>query len=176
MDFELQTERLLLRPLLLTDGDAFFAMNNNPNVNAYLRNPLKTKAETEQYIQKIINEYKKNGIGRFAVILKESQELIGFSGLKYRNTLENNHTDFYDLGYRFAEQHWRNGYATEAALAWLHHGFNTMKLLAIHACAVTDNIGSNTVLQKLGFEFTNQYLVGNIPHSWYTIKNKNAIL
>lgn len=172
MDFELQTKRLLLRPLTLDDVDDFFDIKINPNVSAYLRIPLKTKEETEQYIRKIINEYEKNGIGRFAVFLKETGKLIGFSGLKYRNTLENNHIDFYDLGYRFAEEHWRKGYATEAAIAWLNHGFSTMKLPVIYACAVTDNIGSNAVLQKLGFEFTNQYLVGDTPHSWYKIENK----
>ncbi|WP_284652581.1 GNAT family N-acetyltransferase [Flavobacterium terrisoli] len=173
MNLILETERLILRPLELSDVDDFFAMNNNPNVNAYLRNPLQTREETKQYIQKIINEYQKNGIGRFAVILKNTNKLIGFSGLKYRAALENNHIDFYDLGYRFAEEHWRKGYATEAAIAWLEYGFNTMKLPIIYACAVSDNIGSNTVLQKLGFEFTNEYLANNQPHSWYQFeKNK----
>jgi len=175
MDFELQTERLLLRPLTLDDVDDFFAINNNPNVSAYLRIPLKSREETEQYIRKILNEYEKNGIGRFAVVLKESQKLIGFSGLKFRNTLENNHINFYDLGYRFAEEHWRKGYATEAALAWLDYGFKTMNLPVIYACAVTDNNGSNAVLQKLGFEFTNQYVVGETPHSWYKLENKNTV-
>lgn len=80
MNLTLETERLLLRPLELSDVDAFFEMNDNPNVNRYLRNPLTTKVETEKYIQKIIGEYHKNGIGRYAVILKENNQLIGFSG------------------------------------------------------------------------------------------------
>ena len=172
MKLILETERLILRPLELSDVDAFFAMNNNPKVNAYLRNLLQTKAETEQYIQKILNEYEKNDIGRFAVILKENSKLIGFSGLKYRSSEENGYVNFYDLGYRFAEEYWRKGFATEAALTWLDYGFNTMKLPTIHACAVTNNIGSNAVLQKLGFEFTNHYFVNNTQHSWYKIEKK----
>jgi RimJ/RimL family protein N-acetyltransferase len=142
-------------------------------VNFYLRNPILTKTQAEQYLQKIIAEYQKNGIARCAVILKETNQLIGFSGLKYRDTAENNHADFYDLGYRFAEEHWRKGYATEAALAWLDYGFNIMKLSTIHACAVSDNIGSNAVLQKLGFQFTNEYLVHNTPHNWYKMEKQN---
>src|SRR6476620_9617862 len=117
MNLILETERLLLRPLELTDVEAFFAMNNNPNVNAYLRNPLQTIEQTEKYVQKIIGEYEQNGIGRFAVVLKDTGKLIGFSGLKYRATEENGYAHFYDLGYRFAEEHWRKGFATEAALA-----------------------------------------------------------
>jgi RimJ/RimL family protein N-acetyltransferase len=173
MDLILETERLLLRPLDLSDVDDFFSMNNNPNVNRYLRNPITSKIEANQYIQKIINEYQKNNIARFAVILKETNKLIGFSGLKFRNTLENNHIDFYDLGYRFSEEYWRNGFATESSLAWLDYGFNTMKLSTIHACAVSENIGSNKVLKKMGFEFTNQYIVNNSMHNWYTFQNKN---
>lgn len=60
MNLILQTERLILRPLELSDADDFFVMNDNPNVNRYLRNPLKTKTEAEKYIQKIINEYQQN--------------------------------------------------------------------------------------------------------------------
>ncbi|MGK4568048.1 GNAT family N-acetyltransferase [Flavobacterium sp. 3HN19-14] len=167
------TERLILRPLTISDVDDFFLMNNNPNVNAYLRNPITTKAEAKQYIQKIISEYERNNIARFGVILKATNRLIGFSGLKYRNTLENNHIDFYDLGYRFSEKQWRKGFATEAALAWLDYGFNTMQLSKIHACAVRDNIASNSVLKKIGFTFMNQYSVNNELHNWYTIKKQN---
>lgn len=172
MKLILETERLLMRPLKLSDAETFFEMNNNPNVNAYLRNPIQTKTESEQYIQKIIQEYQKNGIARFAVILKKTNTLIGFSGLKYRDKIENNHSNFYDLGYRFAEKHWHNGFATEAAAAWLEYGFKTMKLSTIHACAVSNNIGSNKVLQKVGFQFVNQYCVNNSIHNWYTIENK----
>jgi len=170
---QLETDRLLMRPLTLSDVDDFFAMNDNPNVNIYLRNPVRTKDEAEEYIQRIINEYNRNGISRFAVILKETNKLIGFSGLKYRDTLENNHSNFHDLGYRFAEEHWRKGFATEAALAWLDYGFNTMKLQTIHACAISSNIGSNTVLRKLGFEFMNEYFILGSMHNWYTLDKQN---
>lgn len=176
MNLTLETERLLLRPLELSDAGDFFAMNDNPNVSKYLRIPLRTRDQTEAYIQKIINEYDKNGIGRFAVVLKETDKLIGFSGLKFRPTEENGFSNVYDLGYRFAEEHWRKGFATEAALTWLDYGFNIMKLPAIHACAVKDNAGSNAVLKKIGFKFVNEYTANNEPHNWYIIENQNLIL
>lgn len=80
----LETERLILRPLEIKDIDDFFEMNNNPNVNRHLRNPLLNKLDVENYIKKIRAEYVKNGIGRYGVILKENNKLIGFSGLKFR--------------------------------------------------------------------------------------------
>lgn len=166
----MQTERLLFRPLELSDLDDFFDMNNNPNVNAFLRNPITSKTLAESYIQRIIAEYEKFGIGRYAVVLKENNKLIGFSGLKYRSQEENKYSNFYDLGYRFAEEHWGKGYATEAALFWINYGFETLKLPYIYACAVDENYASNHVLRKVGFTFVNQYTVHHSLHNWYKIE------
>ncbi len=170
MNIIYETERLVLRPLELSDVDGFFEMNNNPNVNKFLRNPITTKVEAEKYIQKIINEYTKNGIGRYAVILKQNNKLIGFSGLKYRSQEENNHSNFHDIGYRFSEEYWKKGYATEAALFWINFGFNEMNLSKIYACAENENTTSNALLKKIGFEMTNQYFVNNLLHNWYKIE------
>lgn len=170
MNSVLETERLLLRPLNLLDVDAFFEMNNNPNVNKFLRNPITTKIEAGKYIQKIIDEYSKNGIGRYAIILKENNKLIGFSGLKYRSQEENNHINFYDIGYRFSEAYWNKGYASEAALFWIDYGFNKMNLSEIHACAENENFASNNLLKRVGFELTNQYFINNLLHNWYKIE------
>lgn len=93
--------------------------------------------------------------------------------MKFRATEENNYSNIYDLGYRFDEKYWNKGFATEAAKRWLDYGFNEMELQTIHACAVTENIGSNTVLRKLGFEFTNEYLVNDTIHSWYKFDKQN---
>lgn len=170
MDVTMETQRLFFRPLEMSDTDDFFLMNNNPNVNAFLRHPIKTRDEAAQYLQKIISEYQRNGIARFAAFLKETNQFVGFSGLKYRDTEENGHKGFYDLGYRFSEQYWGKGLATEAGLAWIDYGFNTMNLDIIHACAVAGNSASNRVLTKIGFEFKNTYSVNNTLHNWYTIK------
>lgn len=175
MNLTLETNRLILRPLELSDADAFFVMNDNPNVGRYLSIPLKTKTDAEAYVQKIIGEYQKNGIGRCAVILKETGKMIGFSGLKFRPTEENGYSNIYDLGYRFAEEHWHKGFATEAATAWLEYGFDQMKLKTIYACAMRENIGSNKVLKKLGFQFTNEYFARNAPHNWYAIEKNDLI-
>lgn len=166
----LETQRLILRPLEITDVDGFFKMNNNPNVNRFLRNPILTKEDAEKYIEKIRTEYVKNEIGRYAVILKENNELIGFSGLKFRSQEENGFSNFYDIGYRFSEEYWHKGYAKEAAQFWLNYGFSEMNLDVIHACAEDENLVSNGLLQTIGFKLTNQYYVNSILHNWYQIE------
>lgn len=168
----LETSRLILRPLEDADVADFFKMNDNPNISKYLRNPLRNIAETEKYIAKIKAEYIQNGIGRFAVVLKENNALIGFSGLKFRANEENGFADFYDIGYRFSEEYWGNGYAKEAAFAWMDYGFKQLKLEIIHACAEAENVASNHLLKHLGFQFTNSYLVNEVLHNWYKLENK----
>lgn len=55
-----------------------------------------------------------------------------------------------ELGYRLARSAWGNGFATEGALAVLHHAFTTAGLTRVWADTATANLGSQRVLEKLG--------------------------
>ena len=159
MDLLLETDRLLLRPLELTDAVAMFAMDNNPNVHKYLwQNPTQTLEESTKVIEYIQAQYQKNNIGRFATILKETNEFIGWTGLKFVNDhVENGNTNFYDYGYRLNEKFWNNGYATEVTNFWLNYGFNEMGIQEINVYTHAKNGASNHILQKVGFQFMKDY-------------------
>lgn len=172
MDLLLETERLWLRPMETRDAEALFEMDSNPNVHLYLGNePLTDIQDCYGYIKSIQNQYVQNGIGRFVVVLKETKEVIGWAGLKYITEEENGHTNFYDIGYRLQEKHWRKGYAIEAAVKWRDHAFHTMKIPTIYASAHIGNLGSNTILQKIGMQQKEQYLHHDIPCYWYELEN-----
>jgi hypothetical protein len=70
------------------------------------------------YIESLI-QYIQNAIGRYAVILKETNEFIGWAGLKFITEPENDHLNFYEMGIDY-EKSFGKGYGYEAA--WLHHG------------------------------------------------------
>jgi RimJ/RimL family protein N-acetyltransferase len=172
MNITIETERLLLREMRLSDAEDLFEMDANPNVHQYLWNkPLTNITEVIDYILLVQEQYKTNKIGRFVVILKETKELIGWAGLKYNRDMVNNKVDFYDIGYRLNEKFWGKGYASEASIAWLQYGFNEMKIEVMEAAAHTDNIASNTILKKIGMKMTEQYLEDNITWNWYQLKN-----
>lgn len=174
MNLILETERLLLRPLLASDAEALFEMDNNPNVHLYLGNePVQAIDDVYGYIESIQNQYIKNGIGRFTVVVKDTNEVIGWAGIKFVTEPENNRTNFYDLGYRLQEKHWRKGYGLEAAKAWLDYGFNQMKIPIMIATAHVDNDGSNTILQKIGMVKKEQYLYDDLLCNWYELQNPN---
>ncbi|WP_426091270.1 GNAT family N-acetyltransferase [Flavobacterium sp. DSR3-2] len=174
MKLILETDRLILREMLLLDAKALFKMDSNPKVHQYLWNkPLTDISEVHSSIEFVRAQYIQNNIGRFVVILKETNELIGWAGLKYNIEMVNNKVDFYDIGYRLNEKFWGKGYASEASFAWLNYGFNVMKIKVMEAAAHTENIASNRILQKIGLKMTEQYMEDGVSWNWYELKNPN---
>ena len=173
MKTSIETERLLLRELLPTDDAGMFELDSNPEVHIYLGNkPVKSIEESREAIANIRQQYLENGIGRWAVILKETGEFIGWSGLKLEKNV-NGHETFYDLGYRFIQKHWGKGYAFETAKAFVDFGFSEMKLPVINAYADFDNLNSRKVLEKVGMKFVNSFELDRTEEAWYEIKNPN---
>ncbi|MCL9804507.1 GNAT family N-acetyltransferase [Flavobacterium amniphilum] len=172
MNFKLETERLILRPLEMGDAEGMFLLDSNPNVHTYLGNkPVKSIEESIGYIQNIQNQYKENGIGRFAVILKETGEFIGWSGIKFITEEENNHSHFYEIGYRFREEFWGKGFAYESAKAWYDYAFSGLNITVLYASAHIENAGSRKILEKIGLRLKNEYIWNNeIPCVWYASK------
>ncbi len=179
MLFELETKRLLLRPFLTADAEVLFKMDSNPNVHRYLwQKPTQQLEESRLLIEYIHKQYVENNIGRFATILKDTNEFIGWTGIKYVNDhVENGQTNFYDYGYRLNEAFWGKGYATEASEAWLDYGFAQMNIQTLHAFTHHANGASNQILSKLGMEFIEDYIAADgVKWNWWKLNNnlKNA--
>lgn len=159
MNLMLETERLLLRPLELSDAAAMFAMDSNPNVHKYLwQTPTQHIEETLKIIENVQAQYVRNAIGRFATLLKDTGEFIGWTGIKFIDDhIENGNTNFFDYGYRLDENFWGKGYATEASIAWLAYGFDQMNIDKMNAYTHQQNAASNHILQKIGMNFIESY-------------------
>lgn len=169
----IETERLLLRELLPTDDVGMFALDSDPEVHRYLgKKPVTDIAQSREIIAAIRKQYIDNGIGRWAVILKETGEFIGWSGLKLEKNM-NGHEQFYDLGYRFIQKHWGKGYGYESARAFVDFGFNEMKLDKICACFERGNAGSQRIMEKCGMHYVNDFMYEDSLCAWYEINNPN---
>ncbi len=172
MNLILETDRLILRELQLSDTEAFFAMDSNPKVHHYLWNkPVQKIEETIKVIDFVKKQYIDNGIGRFAMISKKTNEFIGWAGLKFNTEMVNNKVNFYDIGYRLDEKFWGKGFASEASFAWLKYAFETMKIKTMEAAAHSENIASNRILRKMGMQMTEQYLEDGVSWNWYQLEN-----
>jgi ribosomal-protein-alanine N-acetyltransferase len=145
----LETERLYLREFTLDDAQKLIDLNNNFNVTRYTGDgPVDSLEKAQEIIQTIIFPQYPNKLGRWAVHLKTDDTFIGWCGLKYISELNE-----IDLGYRFFEQHWGKGYATESAKASLDRGFKTLQLAEIVGRAAIENVNSVKVLEKVGMQF-----------------------
>jgi ribosomal-protein-alanine N-acetyltransferase len=170
MSILVETERLVLRELVAEDALSMFEMDSDPEVQRYLGNkPLVSLTQSQEQIKFIQQQYHDNGIGRWAVIDKQTGEFVGWAGLKLITELLHQKTNYYDLGYRFLKQYWGRGYATETARASLHYGFDTLSLDYIYAIAHTQNHASNQVLAKIGFTFVEKFDLNGESHNWCEI-------
>lgn len=162
----LETPRLYLREFTIDDAQLLIDLNNNPNVIRYTGDgPVKDLEEAKRILTDIIFPQYKNKLGRWAVHLKSNDEFIGWCGLKFIE--ENNEID---LGYRFFENNWGKGYASESAKAALDYGVNILKLKNIIARAAKDNVASINVLKKLGMVYLKDDMCAHDPAEVYILK------
>ena len=147
----LETARLRLREMVEADVHDVYLLNSSPNVMRYLgaERPLSSLDEALMLLrERIFPQYQSYGVGRGAVILKDNGLFIGWCGLKYQPAANE-----YDLGYRFIQNYWGKGYATEAARGVLEYCRQHLMGKRIVGKALLENVGSIRVLEKIGMQF-----------------------
>jgi ribosomal-protein-alanine N-acetyltransferase len=146
----IETKRLILRKFTLDDVEPSYKMNMDPIVSQFTGDGgVVSREEIHRRIEEnVMGDYKKYGYGRLAVTLKSTGEFIGFAGLKYLDDM-----DEVDLGYRFIQEVWGQGIATEACTPLIKYGFEELGLKSIIAMVLPENKASIRVLEKLNFVF-----------------------
>jgi len=163
MKFILETERLILREFEISDARCMYELNADPDVIRYTGDPAFDSIDEARVFLGNYSDYKRNGYGRWAVILKETEEFIGWCGLKL------NEENFVDIGFRIFKEQWGKAYASEAAKATLAYGFQTLNLDEIIGRAVADNLASIRILEKLKMKFLKQDTCHGFENSVYYI-------
>lgn len=144
----LETERLFLRELKVSDGQHFYNLNLDKEVLKYTGDhSFNSVHEAEEFLSNY-HHYKKYGYGRWAVIQKQDEAFLGWCGLKC--TLATNEVD---IGFRFFKKYWNKGFATEAAEACLKIGFEKFNITSIVGRAMIKNKPSIKVLEKIGLVY-----------------------
>jgi [ribosomal protein S5]-alanine N-acetyltransferase len=147
----IETERLYFRQFGLADATMLYKMHQDAAITAFTGDPIpwdSVELVERILIEAILPQYKKN-IGRWAVHLKQDDTFIGWCGLK--DTGEE-----VDIGYRYIQQYWGNGYATEAAKAVLQYGIDN-NIKNIVGRAAVENKASIKVLENIGLTFSKFY-------------------
>jgi RimJ/RimL family protein N-acetyltransferase len=146
----LQTSRLFLRPLAVSDAPALFEARRDPDVMRFWDWPAqKSVAEVEGIIADHIPEVADGNVLWWAVALSPDGPAIGecdLSEIDYRNGTA-------EVGFLFARRHWGKGHAHEAMEAVIVQAFGPLGLARLWARFHAGNQSSRRLLEKLGFVY-----------------------
>lgn len=148
----LTTDRLILRPIELTDAEAIFDYAKNPNVSRYtLWEPHQSKQDSLDYIKDYVFDYYCKGVPEpLGIALKENpQKIIGTVGCFWTSKK----AKAMELAYAIAEEHWGNGLVAEASQAVMDYCFKEFSLKRIQARCKAENKPSARVMEKIGMTY-----------------------
>ena len=147
----LESKRLILRKLDYSDAEAIFSnWTSDEEVAKYVTwNHHKTMDETKYILDIWMKQYDDPKTVRLGIVIKETKELVGIIDI----------VDFIDdnpeVGYCLSRKYWNNGYMSEACELFINYLFELgYKKVIIEADE--ENIASNKVIVKNGFEFTHK--------------------
>lgn len=146
----LETDRLLLRPFRQEDAkDVFECWESDPDVAKYMFWTSHDDIEkTNEWISFEIGQIEKADWYRFAVVLKDSGELIGTVLIYYEEEVE-----CWEIAYNLGKRFWGNGYTTEAMRKVIEFAANNLNLTEIVGRYAIENPKSSNVMKKLGFQY-----------------------
>lgn len=166
----LETERLILRPFEPDDLDALatlFAdrdfMRFSGNENGY------TREQTAAVLEKILGWQREGLPSQFAVIWRETGELIGYCGFFHQ---ELDGEQLIEIGYRLNPRFWNRGIATEAARAVRDHAFRDLELEHVVSFIHPENHASRRVAEKNGMTLEKQSVFRGFPTLVFGIRDR----
>lgn len=144
-----ETSRLIVREFTLDDLSDCFEIYSQPQTVRYLkRDPVESLAQMETLLLPVIESFRGKPFGSWAIQHKESGRVIGSSILKPLPEDER-----IEVGWHLHPDHWRKGYATEAARGALGYGFGQQRLTEVFAILLPENSRSRDVAIRLGMSF-----------------------
>lgn len=149
----IKTERLFLREMMESDFDALYEVLADSDIMEHYPYTF-DEARVRNWISRNMERYRKDGFGLWAVVLKETGEMIGDCGI----TLQPIHGQMLpEIGYHIRKDHQRRGYASEAAAACIRYAFENYGFPAVYSYMKYTNIPSQRTALKNGMVFLKEY-------------------
>lgn len=170
----LETQRLILRHLILNDLDKLFALYQDTEIRRHFPDGIKNYDDTKEELEWYMDGHPEHpDLGLWATVYKETDKFIGRCGLlpwEINGALE------IEVAYLLDKNFWHQGLATEAAAGILNHAFNNLNLTRIICLMHPDNIASQKVAKRIGMTLEGKAdgIAGdNFPTLIYSIEKPN---
>ena len=165
---ELETERLLLRQVIIDDLEQWAkGVFADPDAMRYMpKREMTPLARAERAMNNFNRYWTQHGLGAWGVIDKKNGQFLGSC---YLEPPEDSGTGDVELGYDLAKPFWGQGIATEAARAAVRFSFENNNLERIVAIVVPENIGSWRVLEHIGFIYEKKAHIYDVDVVYYAI-------
>lgn len=169
MKIIMETERLYLREMKRADFDSLCRTLQDEKA-MYAYEGAFSEKETRQWLGRQIARYEKWGFGLWAVVLKESEIMIGQCGLTMQPWKQE---QVLEIGYLFERAYWHKGYATEAAVACKNYAFERLNAAQVCSIIRDTNYASQKVAMRNGMTKTDtwikRYKGVEMPHDRYVV-------
>ncbi len=154
MGIQIETERLILRPLATQDCEPHIEMMADPQVAAFLAPGKATQPRMDRWRQfaSYLGHWQIRGFGFFSVDEKATGKWVGRVGPWMPEGWPG-----LECGWAIRSEHWGKGYAPEAAVASIRWTFEQFQDLArIISVIDADNANSQAVARKIGEHYTGE--------------------
>ncbi|MGP1458716.1 MAG: GNAT family N-acetyltransferase [Treponema sp.] len=142
----LETERLILRPLCLSDYKAAFKWCGDVRVNKFMMYGLyASEDDVKKWLESPDDDETQITYG---FLPKDGDEVIGCGGMTRQND-----GGLWSVGYNLRFDDWNKGYATEALAKIIEYAREARRIKALEGTVAVENAASRRVLEKLGFRF-----------------------
>jgi RimJ/RimL family protein N-acetyltransferase len=165
----LETPRLLLRKFTEEDTDALQAVLGDPVTMEFYPAPLDRRG-VEDWIGRNRERYNRDGYGLWAMLLRDSNQLIGDCGCILQEVEDRKEVE---VGYHVRRDLWGNGYATEAARACTAYAFNSLGANRVISMIRPENLRSIRVAAKNGMAREKIIFWYNYDHCIYVKRALN---
>lgn len=141
-----ETERTYLREMNQTDFNSLCKILQDKDTMYAYEGAFNDK-EVQEWLDRQLSRYQKWNFGLWAVILKETDEMIGQCGLTMQPWKEK---EVLEIGYLFNRFYWHKGYAIETAKASKKYAFEAIKANEVCSIIRDTNIASQNVAIRNG--------------------------
>lgn len=165
----IETPRLTLREMTEDDLPGLRAILQDAQTMAAYEGPF-DDAEVDDWLRRMLDRYRTEGFGLWAVVLRDTGDMIGQCGITIQHIMDE---DVHEVGYLFNREFWHRGYAMEAARACRDYAFHTLGVQRVYAQVRDTNIASMNVAIRLGMtvrgRFVKHYRGVDMPHLAFAI-------